>query len=146
MDELLSKTINLSVVNGNVVGFQGVNKHYIGRFNARHRLAQSALANPFRVGKDGDRAMVVEKYRHWLWSQIVQGVRGEYQTKAGLRGESNAAYSELIMLTKRVMRGETLELACYCAPMACHGDVIIRAINWLIQENLVDIEEKTNHG
>lgn len=143
---MIAKPIALSVVNGNIVGFQGINRHYIGRFNAKRRLAQSALANPFHIGKDGDREMVVEKYRRWLWSQVIAGVRGEYQIKAGLHGESNAAYSELTMLAKRVMRGEVLELACYCSPLACHGDVIIRAINWLIEENLVDIEEKTNHG
>ncbi|MCT7957273.1 DUF4326 domain-containing protein [Laspinema palackyanum] len=120
--------INLSVVNGTAVQFRGVNRHYIGRFNARYKLAQSALANPFHIGKDGNREMVVEKYRHWLWAQI----------KAGLRGESNAAFAELIMLAKRTMRGEALELACYCAPLACHGDVIVKAIHWLIQENLVE--------
>jgi hypothetical protein len=143
----MSKPIALSVVNGNVVGFQGVNKHYIGRFNARHGLAQSALANPFHIGKDGDRKMVVDKYRDWLWSQMIDGIIGEYRIKAGLHGKPNAAYSELVMLTKRVMRGETLELACYCAPLACHGNVVVRAINWLIQENLINlIEENANHG
>ena len=26
--------------------------------------------NPFRVGADGDRAAVIEKYRQWLWRKI----------------------------------------------------------------------------
>lgn len=142
----MGELINLSVVNGNKFGFQGANRHYIGRFNARRRLAQSALANSFHIGKDGDREMVIKKYRDWLWTQMQEGLIGRYRIKAGLHGESNAAFSELMMLAKRVMRGENLELACYCSPLACHGDVIIRAINWLIQENLVDIEENANHG
>ncbi|MCT7984961.1 DUF4326 domain-containing protein [Laspinema sp. A4] len=128
----MNTAINISVVNGKVGGFRGVNRQYIGRSNARYGLAQSALANPFHIGKDGNREMVIEKYRHWLWVQI----------KAGLRGESNAAFEELISIAKRAVRGEKLELACYCAPLGCHGDVILKAINWLVQENLVEGKKK----
>ncbi len=58
--------------------------------------------NPFKVGRDGDRAEVIELYRHWI------------QTKPDLL----AALPEL--------RGKVL--GCWCAPLACHGDVLIELL------------------
>ncbi len=63
---------------------------YIGR--------GSIWGNPFRIGQDGTRKEVINKYRarlveqpHLLW---------------------------LIPLLKNKILG------CYCAPLACHGDVL----------------------
>lgn len=75
---------------------------YIGR--------PSRFGNPFVIPKDGDRAEVVEKYRHWLWEQI----KSDPNTK-----------QELLALEQYD------NLVCFCAPQACHGDVIIRAIAYL---------------
>jgi hypothetical protein len=33
----------------------------------------NVLGNPFRIGRDGTREEVVEKYRRWLWEQIKLG-------------------------------------------------------------------------
>lgn len=58
----------------------------------------SKWGNPFVIGKDGDRREVIAKYR-------------EYVLK---RPDLIAALTEL--------RGK--RLACYCAPLPCHGDVL----------------------
>ena len=73
---------------------------YIGR--------GSKFGNKFRIGKDGTREEVIEKYRKWLWDEIRKG---------------RVTIEELIALD-----GETL--GCYCKPLACHGDVLVEAINW----------------
>jgi hypothetical protein len=60
----------------------------------------SKWGNPFTIGRDGDRDEVIEKYEDWL------------QTQPQLL----AALPEL--------QGKTL--GCWCAPQACHGDVLAR--------------------
>ena len=67
--------------------------------------------NPFVIGRDGDRAEVVARYRVWLWREI--------QTKPGM-GEA-----------VRKLQGR--DLCCCCAPAACHGDVLARAAAYLSQ-------------
>ncbi|MCI2421138.1 DUF4326 domain-containing protein [Saccharopolyspora sp. K220] len=62
----------------------------------------SKWGNPFRMGVDGDRSTVIHKYRQYLLHQP----------------ELLAALGEL--------RGHAL--GCYCAPEACHGDVLIEII------------------
>lgn len=65
---------------------------YIGR--------PSKWGNPFRMGRDGGRSEVIEKYRVWI------------QTQPKLL----AALPEL--------RGK--RLGCWCKPGACHGDVLAK--------------------
>jgi hypothetical protein len=69
---------------------------YIGR--------PSILGNPFAIGKDGTREEVIKKYEDWLRSCIV----------------SSTKYANAIYQLK-----EDDILGCWCAPKACHGDVII---------------------
>jgi len=68
---------------------------YIGR--------PSKWGNPFEIGKDGDRAEVIQKYREWVATQP----------------NLMAALPEL--------RGKVL--GCWCAPKACHGDVLVSLAN-----------------
>ena len=42
---------------------------YIGRRMTRIGLAGSKWANPFKIGLDGTREEVIEKYRAWLLEQ-----------------------------------------------------------------------------
>ena len=67
------------------------------------RLAGSKWANPFKIGLNGTRDEVIEKYRAWLLEQP----------------ELMAALPEL--------RGK--DLACWCAPKYCHGDVLLALAN-----------------
>lgn len=80
---------------------------YIGR--------PSVLGNPFAVGRDGSREQVIAKYRVWLWEQINQ------------RGK---VWEELL----RLAEVENLTLICFCKPLACHGDVVKAAVEWLRED------------
>lgn len=64
---------------------------YIGR--------GSPWGNPFVIGEDGTREMVIAKYREWIRKQ-----------------------PELVKQLP-TLRGKIL--GCYCAPNACHGDVLV---------------------
>ena len=64
--------------------------------------------NPFRIGQDGDRGAVIEKYRRWLWRKIQREEVNLYEL-ADLHG---------------------CELGCHCHPIPCHGDVLARAAAW----------------
>lgn len=75
---------------------------YVGR--PSRGLKSTGWGNPFVIGKDGDRADVIRKYREWITSQ-----------------------PEMIAKAKRELRGKTL--SCWCAPEACHGDVLLEIAN-----------------
>lgn len=64
----------------------------------------SKWGNPFKVGKDGNIFDVAQKYISWLQTQ-----------------------PELIADAKRELRG--LDLACYCKPNLCHGDLLVLISN-----------------
>jgi hypothetical protein len=59
--------------------------------------------NPFVIGKDGDRAAVIAQYEAWLIRQPA------------------------LMAALPDLRGKIL--GCWCAPAACHGDVLVRLAN-----------------
>jgi hypothetical protein len=59
--------------------------------------------NPFRIGPDGTRSEVLEKFEAWIRAP----------ERAELRAE-----------VRRHLRGKVL--GCWCAPKACHGDVLAR--------------------
>lgn len=78
---------------------------YIGRANRRYGLPASIWANPHRIGPDCPRLAAVALYR------------GEMACR--LRGPQG----DTIWLARLYfLRGKTL--ACWCAPLACHGDVL----------------------
>ena len=74
------------------------------------------LGNRFRIGRDGTREEVIEKYRHWLWQSIQ---------------ERGAVYRLLAQLAQVHKTGGRVVLVCCCKPLPCHGDVVRRAIEWL---------------
>ena len=55
--------------------------------------------NPFRIGEDGTRSEVIEKFRQWVISQPK------------------------LMNDLEELRGK--RLGCWCSPKPCHGDVLI---------------------
>lgn len=65
---------------------------YIGRG------PNSRWGNPFRIGPDGDRDQVIERYRLWLPHQPTL-----LAALGGLAGK---------------------RLGCWCAPRRCHGDLL----------------------
>ncbi len=76
---------------------------YIGRENTERGLKGSKWGNPFLIGRDGTRAEVIAKYEIWIKTQP----------------HLIAALPEL--------KGKVL--GCYCAPKACHGDVLLQLAN-----------------
>lgn len=82
---------------------------YIGR--------PSPLGNPFVIGRDGDRAQVVLKYEEWLHEQMDQG--------------NQRVWNALAWIKDALEAGENINLVCWCAPEACHGDVIKRLVEAL---------------
>lgn len=67
---------------------------YIGR--------GSQFGNPFRIGKDGNRAEVIEKYKKYFYNKLNN-----------------------IQFKQAVHRLQGKKLGCFCKPLACHGDIIV---------------------
>jgi hypothetical protein len=68
---------------------------YIGR--------PSKWGNPFKLGQDGDRTTVLEKYREWLKQQ-------------------DELLDEIQELKGKI-------LSCWCKPDSCHGDILAELAN-----------------
>ena len=64
---------------------------YIGR--------GSPFGNPFKIGIDGTRLEVIEKYKHHL------------------------AVNTTLQDEVKKIKGK--KLGCFCSPLPCHGDIII---------------------
>ena len=91
---------------------------YIGRPNAQEPGAP--LGNPFEIGRDGNREGVIAKYRDWLPHQAGRIV------------------TSLNNIRDYMKLGFDVELECYCAPQACHGDVIKERLQPKITFAVVD--------
>ena len=66
----------------------------------------SIWGNPFIIGQDGSRQDVIEKYRKMLLHPENQW---------------------LVDLARKELVGK--DLVCFCAPQACHGDVLLEIAN-----------------
>lgn len=64
----------------------------------------SKWGNPYKIGRDGTREEVIAKYRAF----IATSPEAQLEAREELRGKV---------------------LACYCAPLACHGDVLAQIAN-----------------
>jgi hypothetical protein len=64
----------------------------------------SVFGNPFEIGKDGNRKEVIEKYKSYLESR-----------------------PDLIEKAKNELKGK--DLVCWCAPLPCHGDILLKIAN-----------------
>lgn len=120
--------MSIKVVNGKTHGFIGENKIYIGRESQRYSLPQSPLHNPYIIGKDGDRREVCKKFDLYLWKKVKLWSE---------TGECDDTVMEIKDIAGRVKAGKEITLTCYCHPWQCHGDGIIRCINWILQQSLV---------
>lgn len=83
----------------------GVTRVYVGR--------PSPLGNPFPMRSEADRNLVVHQYHEWL--------RKQYRSCGRVRDE----LERLLVIAQ----AGPLELVCWCAPLACHADVIAEALN-----------------
>ncbi len=86
---------------------------YIGR---RYQgLQASPLANRFRLFDESQRQEVIEHYRAWLMNEL--------RTQPG-----GKAAQEIERLAAMLRAGDEVTLACWCAPKACHGDVVAEVV------------------
>lgn len=72
---------------------------------------QSIFANPFKIGKDGTREEVIQKYKKYIIGKLDTSI---------------TFVNEFIKLKGK-------NLGCWCHPEPCHGDVLLE----LLEKNLV---------
>jgi hypothetical protein len=63
------------------------------------------FGNPFRIGIDGNREEVIKKYEEWIMKDEQLILRNKM---------------------KKELKGKIL--GCWCKPLPCHGDIIIKII------------------
>ena len=76
---------------------------YIGRAVPRSGMKASVWGNPFVLGRDGTREEIMVKYRAWLLG------------------------NEELLTRLPELKGKVL--GCWCAPLACHGDILSEMAN-----------------
>lgn len=80
---------------------------YIGRGKCPNTGGLGEWGNPFQIGVDGDRQQVIDKYRAYVYAQPL-----------------------LLIKIKKELKNKVL--GCWCAPEACHGDVLAEIANEVI--------------
>lgn len=63
----------------------------------------SIYGNPFKIGRDGSREVVIQKYKAYFWKRLNEDAH--------------------FLSAVRALEGKRLK--CFCTPKPCHGDVII---------------------
>jgi hypothetical protein len=93
---------------------------YIGRGRDPRTGERGRWGNPFSHRDSGvpgvirvaTREEAIERYRRWLWERINAG---------------DISLAELVSLHGK-------RLGCWCAPQACHGEVLEAAAFWAVTE------------
>lgn len=68
--------------------------------------------NPFQIGRHGTRAEVIELYRRYVTRYTDAAATLRYKVYRELQGK---------------------DLACFCAPLPCHGDVLLELANGTLE-------------
>lgn len=84
---------------------------YVGRGDTPPKLTATGLGNPFSV-HDYGRAVSIYKYEGRLFSLAPDS--REWRT--------------IRNLARKLILGESVQLFCWCAPKACHAEVIKREV------------------
>jgi hypothetical protein len=77
----------------------------------------SIYGNPFTIGKDGTREEVISKYIQYLKNN-----------------------KSLVRKIVKDLKGK--DLVCYCHPLKCHGDILLKLANY----ELININETVRHN
>ena len=105
--------IEIVNVKGMVPNLAGI--HYCGRKSGGWR--PGVLANPHIMVTEDDRQTVIDLFRSDLDDDIAR---------------QGAMYQRLRQIQARVEEGYNVTLGCWCAPQACHCDVIKEKVIWLM--------------
>ena len=99
----------------------------------------SVLGNPYTdkplkgtlaVFKAKNREEAIEKYDTY------------FDTQYGKNKEFTAVIDEIY---EKYKNGETIYLECYCAPLPCHGDIIVKKLQQrLLKEKIKEAKENRN--
>ena len=99
----------------------------------------SVLGNPYTdkplkgtlaVFKAKNREEAIEKYDTY------------FDTQYGRNKEFTAIIDEIY---EKYKNGETIYLECYCAPLPCHGDIIVKKLQQrLLKEKIKEAKENKN--
>jgi hypothetical protein len=108
LGEMASSTLTVRVANVR----DEKEGEYVGR--AMRDRAGSPLGNPFRLVSEDERGATIERYRDWLRERV--------------RENDPAVMNELARLLGEAREPGGVTLLCFCAPKACHADVVASAI------------------
>jgi hypothetical protein len=81
------------------------------------------LGNPFIIGKDGDRDEVIEKFKIYFDKFMLS--------------EPNFK-QEFYKLAEQYSRYEHIQLACWCSPQKCHGDILKQALEEIYRDTRIN--------
>lgn len=100
------------------------NNVYVGRAgvvfidNKRYPTHSSEFCNIFKVGRDGDRMAVIKRYDRYIRARLKQEPR---------------------LLNKlNLLKGKNL--GCWCAPEACHANVLLKLIDEYFNNSTTSLE------
>ena len=115
----MSRIGKISVIN--LKGKRGIrieNLVYIGRRFGGYE--GSVLGNKFKSGRDGSRDEVVDVlYRDWLFREWKK------------KGE---VYRELERIKNLLVSGNDVKLGCWCYPLNCHGNIVMKCVEWMLKK------------
>ena len=126
--------MSIHILNARKYRLEGVGQNwvYVGRKHSRFPQG-SPLGNPYPLRDPEDvleRARVIHAYKTWLRTQFLAG---------------QAVSTELLRLTALYEQTGELNLLCWCAPHACHAEVIAQAIRELAEELPPEITAPADH-
>lgn len=88
---------------------QVLNKKDVGAEAGVYIGRGSKWGNPFVIGQHGTREEVIAKYRDYAWEKYsIMKAEGYGDWLKELRGK---------------------DLVCFCAPLQCHGEVLLEMID-----------------
>ena len=101
---------------------------YVGRESKRLKVGNSPLANPFKIGVDGKRSQVCERFR-------VETLYPALDAKDG------PVWNEISSLADRVVSGELVKIGCPgCVPgQECHAHDIAAAVREVAEQRFQEV-------
>lgn len=105
--------MSINVIHIRDANFDDPSHVYIGR---KHKgKVGSPLGNPEPLRNETDRLANLGRYRKWLWEHATP---------------NSPQLAEIQRLHQLHDKYGQIFLVCFCAPKACHGDVIKSAMEW----------------
>jgi len=97
---------------------------YVGR-GGTVGIQKSPLHNPWNIDATNTREKVIDYFRAYLWDIVKTA------------DTNNATYAAMVKLCELITAKKNVELVCHCKPLACHGEIIYKAVVWMIENNKV---------